>query len=128
MHELGLDVQSAMDYVGDLIKSAIDTYIHNKTLVPSFGNANLDGEVAMYISGLQDSVIGTIHWSFDSERYFGSEHKQVKRDRIVTLMPGLGLGLTPSGCLRSGSIGAGSKGRSVREEVRVPNPARTRGE
>lgn len=86
MNELGLDVQGAVDYVGDMIRQRIDQYVMEKHCVPSWGE-EVDAQVAKYVEGLEDWVIGVLHWSFDSERYFGAEHERIKRDRIVTLLP-----------------------------------------
>ena len=87
MNELNLDVQGAVDYVGDLIKSRIDQYCQEKAMLPSFGSEEVDAQVAKYVTGLEHWVIGVLHWSFDSERYFGAEHARIKGDRIVTLLP-----------------------------------------
>ncbi len=86
MNEMGLDVQGAVDYVGDLIRARIDQYVSEKYLLPSWG-AEVDAQVAQYVEGLEHWVIGVLHWSFDSERYFGLEHARIKQDRIVTLLP-----------------------------------------
>jgi len=32
-------------------------------------------------------MVGSLHWSFDSERYFGRKGGQIKKDRIVELAP-----------------------------------------
>ncbi|KAG9009834.1 hypothetical protein FRB93_005105 [Tulasnella sp. JGI-2019a] len=87
MHEFGLDIQHAVDHVGRRVRSRIDQYVMEKHLVPSFGNPEVDAQVLTYIEGMEDSVIGVLHWSFDSERYFGVEHERIKRDRIVKLLP-----------------------------------------
>lgn len=82
-----MNIQGAMDFIGNLIKARIDQYVKEQHLVRSFGSPEVDAQVARYIEGLNDSVIGILHWSFDCERYFGVEHARVKRDRIVALMP-----------------------------------------
>ncbi|KIO32334.1 hypothetical protein M407DRAFT_214286 [Tulasnella calospora MUT 4182] len=86
MNELGLDVQGAVDHVGDMIRQRIDQYVMEKYCVPSWGE-EVDAQVAKYVEGLESWVIGVLHWSFDSERYFGAKHEQIKKDRIVTLLP-----------------------------------------
>ncbi|KAG9014251.1 hypothetical protein FRB94_013561 [Tulasnella sp. JGI-2019a] len=87
MHEFGLNIQQAVDHVGSRIRSRIDQYVMEKRLVPSFGSPQIDAQVVTYIGGMEDSVIGVLHWSFDSKRYFGDEHERIKRDRTVTLLP-----------------------------------------
>jgi hypothetical protein len=32
-------------------------------------------------------LIGSLHWSFDSERYFGKDGLEVKKHREVKLLP-----------------------------------------
>jgi len=86
MKEKNLGLQEAVDWVGDLCKARIDQYMKDKASLPSWGAA-VDAEVAAYVSGMEDWVIGVLHWSFDSERYFGKEHARIKADRTVTLLP-----------------------------------------
>lgn len=86
MNELDLDVQGAVDYVGELIKARIDQFVAEKHLLPSWGE-EVDAAVAKYVQGLEHWCLGSINWSFDSERYFGAEHARIKQDRIVTLLP-----------------------------------------
>ncbi|KAG8908272.1 hypothetical protein FRB99_007805 [Tulasnella sp. 403] len=81
MNEMGLDVQGAVDFVGDLIMRRIDRYVADKELLPSWG-PEVDAQLAQYVAGLERWVIGVLHWSFDSERYFGAEHERIKKDRI----------------------------------------------
>jgi hypothetical protein len=84
MNERGLDVQSAVDFVGDLCKQSIDRFIENKDMLPSWGH-EIDGQVRTYVGGLEDWITGNLHWSFDSERYFGKSGPEVKTTRVVYL-------------------------------------------
>ncbi|KAG1869199.1 isoprenoid synthase domain-containing protein [Suillus tomentosus] len=86
MHEQGLDLQGAVDYSGQLCKSAIQRFEDNRAILPSWGE-EVDRQVAIYIQGLQDLVVGTLHWSFSSARYFGKDEQTVKRDRFIELLP-----------------------------------------
>ncbi|KAG8917205.1 hypothetical protein FRC03_004894 [Tulasnella sp. 419] len=86
MREKGLDLQGAVDWLGDLIKRRIDQYVSEKAQLPSWG-PEVDAGVAKYVAGLERWVIGVLHWSFDSERYFGKENQRIKRERVVTLLP-----------------------------------------
>ena len=82
----GFELQEAVDYVGDLCRQTIDTFIENQQRVPSFG-PKLDRDVALYVQGLQDWIVGSLHWTFESEQYFGKSGARVKKDRIVRLLP-----------------------------------------
>ncbi|CDO70012.1 hypothetical protein BN946_scf184354.g14 [Trametes cinnabarina] len=82
----GLDLQSAVDFVGDLCKQTIDAFVANQQNIPSFG-PDIDRDVALYVQGLQDWIVGSLHWSFMTERYFGKSGAEVKKHRVVTLLP-----------------------------------------
>ncbi|RPD60019.1 terpenoid synthase [Lentinus tigrinus ALCF2SS1-7] len=83
-HELGL--QEAVDYVGQLCKQSVGFFESTRTQLPSWG-PETDRNVQTYVLGLQDWMVGALHWSFDSGRYFGDEGAAVKKHRIVTLLP-----------------------------------------
>ncbi|KAF8811257.1 terpenoid synthase [Phlegmacium glaucopus] len=80
------DIFSAhVDHVGELCMQSIDTFCANKKL-PSW-SPEIDDMVARYVRGLENWIVGTLHWSFQSYRYFASEGLEVKRHRVVTLLP-----------------------------------------
>ncbi|KAG2052387.1 terpenoid synthase [Suillus hirtellus] len=79
MHEQGLDLQGAVDYPGQLCKSAIQCFEDNCAILPSWGE-EVDRQVAIYIQGLQDL-------SFSSAHYFGKDGQTVKQDRFIELLP-----------------------------------------
>lgn len=86
MNEHGLDLQAAVDFVGDLCKQSIDRFNNDRDNLPSWG-AKIDKDVAVYVDGLANWIVGSLHWSFESERYFGKNGKDVKVNRIVNLLP-----------------------------------------
>ncbi|KAH7912167.1 isoprenoid synthase domain-containing protein [Hygrophoropsis aurantiaca] len=86
MNEQGLDLQSAVDFVGDLCKHSIDRFNDDRQNLPTLG-AKIDRDVEVYVSGLADWIVGSLHWSFESERYFGKSGRDVKSSRIVNLLP-----------------------------------------
>jgi hypothetical protein len=57
----GLDVQSAIDYVGDLCEQTIHQFKENHRNLPSWGPI-IDKEVGIYISGLKAWMIGNLYW------------------------------------------------------------------
>ncbi|EKM75335.1 hypothetical protein AGABI1DRAFT_46681 [Agaricus bisporus var. burnettii JB137-S8] len=79
-------LQSAMDYVGNLCSETIDNFERLKGEVPSWG-PEVDDMVARYIQGLQDWIVGSLHWSFQTKRYFGDRGETVKKERFVELLP-----------------------------------------
>ena len=82
----GMALQEAVDFVGDLCKKSIDRFIDGRASLPSWGR-EIDAQVQVYVQGLADWIVGSLHWSFDSERYFGKEGLQIKKNRIVKLSP-----------------------------------------
>ena len=86
MHHRGMTLQEAVDFVGDLCKKSIDRFIEDRARLPSWG-PEIDAQVQVYVQGLADWIAGSLHWSFDSERYFGRKGGQIKKDRIVMLAP-----------------------------------------
>ena len=83
----GMNLQEAVDYVGELCRQTIDAFCENMKRVPSFGIDQLDKDVAGYIQGVQDWIVGSLHWSFITERYFGLQGAEVKKHSVVTLLP-----------------------------------------
>lgn len=67
MHEQGLAMQEAIDAVAELCKGCIDTFEQVRRTLPSWG-PTIDRSVQKYIDGLQNWMIGSLHWSFHTER------------------------------------------------------------
>ncbi|KAF9237782.1 isoprenoid synthase domain-containing protein [Melanogaster broomeanus] len=86
MHHQGISLQAAANCAGALCKGSIQRFEENRAMLPSWGE-EIDRQVAIYVEGLQDWMVGSLHWSFESERYFGKEGPQVKQTRIVKLLP-----------------------------------------
>ena len=86
MHHHGMTLHEAVDFVGDLCKKSFDRFTEDKARLPSWG-PEIDAQVQIYVQGLEDWIVGTLHWSFDSERYFGKKGLQVKKSRIIDLAP-----------------------------------------
>ncbi|KAG1852780.1 isoprenoid synthase domain-containing protein [Suillus subalutaceus] len=86
MHDRGLDLQGAMDYAGQMCKDAIQRFESNRVVLPSWGE-EVDRQVAIHIDGLQNWMVGSLHWHLNCIRYFGKDGHAVKLDRIVKLLP-----------------------------------------
>ncbi|PAV15125.1 terpenoid synthase [Pyrrhoderma noxium] len=86
MRTIGLSLQDAVDYVGDLCQESTHRFIAAKKRVPSFDDGGpIDKQVAIYIKGLEDWIVGSLHWSFESSRYFGKDGKGIKNSRVIKL-------------------------------------------
>lgn len=86
MNEEGLDLQSAVDFVGNMCKQSIDRFNEDWANLPSWG-PKIDNDVETYVRGLADWIVGSLHWSFESERYFAKTGRNVKASRVVHLLP-----------------------------------------
>ncbi|TCD64044.1 terpene cyclase [Steccherinum ochraceum] len=86
METQGMDLQGAVDTVGELCRASIERFEAGRKELPSWGPV-IDRDVEIYIQGLQDWIVGSLHWSFDTTRYFGQDGAAVKKHRIVRLLP-----------------------------------------
>jgi hypothetical protein len=86
MNEQGCDLQSAVDMVGELCRQSIDRFNEDWNNLPSWG-PEIDRQVQIYVQGLADWIVGSLVWSYESERYFGKQGLDVKKNRVVTLLP-----------------------------------------
>jgi hypothetical protein len=86
MEHHGLDLQSAVDRVGEMCRETIDNFGKDRKKIPSWG-PEIDRDVSRYVHGLEDWIAASLHWSFMSERYFGPKVVDVKKNRLVDLAP-----------------------------------------
>ncbi|KAK0482601.1 terpenoid synthase [Armillaria novae-zelandiae] len=88
MKHHGKSLQEAVDYVGDRCRETIDAFIECTKRLPSWDDGGLiDDAVKKYVQGLQDWIVGSLHWSFMTTRYFGDGGAEVKKTRLVQLLP-----------------------------------------
>lgn len=57
MQQKGLDLQGAVDCVGDYCKSSIERFESDRNSLPSWG-PDIDRDVALYVDGLQNWIVG----------------------------------------------------------------------
>lgn len=86
MHEKCIGLQEAVDYVGELCRQRLDTFTDNLECIPSWG-PEVDRDVQIYVKGLQDWIVGWLHWSFTTHRYFGDLGPEIKKTQFVKLYP-----------------------------------------
>ena len=86
MTEMDCTLQEATDHAGRAFHSLIDMYQRDKEHLRSWG-PKIDAQVEDYMKGMEYWVIGNLHWSFESLRYFGHKGADVKEKRIVLLRP-----------------------------------------
>ena len=61
MNQNGLDLQSAIDYVGDLCDQTLVRFNEDRRNLPSWG-PDVDRQVAIYVDGLASWIIGNVWW------------------------------------------------------------------
>lgn len=86
MKEKGVDIQEAIDYIEKRFNNIAQKFLEDMKDVPSFSET-LDPLVAEYVWGLGNWVTGFLEWAFESKRYFGSKGPEVKKTRVVELLP-----------------------------------------
>ncbi|THU75845.1 terpenoid synthase, partial [Dendrothele bispora CBS 962.96] len=86
MNGQGYDLQTAVDTVGELCRQSIDRFVQDWKNLPSWG-PEIDRQVQIYTQGLADWIVGSLYWSYESERYFGKQGSEVTKSRVVNLLP-----------------------------------------
>ena len=81
-----VNLQMACDMVGTRFQELMDQFIEGKKHLPSWG-VTVDAAVAAYVRAMEHWVVGNLDWSFETQRYFGPQHAEVKRTRLIMLRP-----------------------------------------
>ncbi|KAI1325215.1 isoprenoid synthase domain-containing protein [Xylariaceae sp. FL0255] len=86
MNQYGLSVQEAFHKAGDLSNMKMDRFYHLYINMPRWiGPVDLD--VQKLVDGMAQCVSGVMHWSYESQRYFGERGIMVKKTRMMRLLP-----------------------------------------
>lgn len=86
MNQHNLDVQEAMDMTEELSNKKMDRFYELYLQVPRYLGP-VDLEVQTLVDGMAQCVSGVMHWSYESERYFGKRGMEIKHSRHVRLLP-----------------------------------------
>lgn len=84
MHEHSVDIQGAVDYSGVKFREIFDRFMAGKAHLPSWGEP-LDSDIAAFVDALGIWVVGYLHWTFETPRYFGPWYEEVKRTCVVRI-------------------------------------------
>ncbi|EJD04456.1 terpenoid synthase [Fomitiporia mediterranea MF3/22] len=84
-HEKVVSTQEAIDLVADHYKKLVKLVGSCKRSLPSFG-PETDDAIHTYIHGIEQWFYGYIVWCFDTPRYFGKEHEDMKCTMTVKVM------------------------------------------
>ncbi|TCD60657.1 terpene cyclase [Steccherinum ochraceum] len=80
------DLQGAVDIVTKMLAQRVADYANLKKQLPSFG-PEIDGELARYLTALEQYTQGTVVWYYDSPRYFRGIDLSNKHDLIIPVYP-----------------------------------------
>ncbi|KAH9928682.1 isoprenoid synthase domain-containing protein [Fomitopsis serialis] len=86
MHDKGVDLQTASNLVGDRFKSDMARFVEAKRRLPSWDPA-VDQTVRKYVKAMEHWIVGNLEWSFETQRYFGPLHAEIKKTRVVHVRP-----------------------------------------
>jgi hypothetical protein len=86
MHEHDTDVNGAMLWVADYHTKLETMFLEAMAAIPKWGEL-VDSQVMQYCNGLGNWVRANNAWSFESERYFGTDGLDIQRKRWLMLMP-----------------------------------------
>ncbi|KAJ7474144.1 hypothetical protein FB451DRAFT_1398142 [Mycena latifolia] len=86
MHQYNMNHQQAMNWISDLHDEIVDEFLALWESIPTFGGP-LDREVRTYADGLGNWVRANDAWSFESQRYFGTQGPEIQRTRTVKMLP-----------------------------------------
>lgn len=86
MAQFQVGVQDAIDKAGELSREKMEKFNALYSLLPRWvGPVDLD--VQRLVDGMAQCVSGVLHWSYESQRYFGSRGMVVKRTRTLRMLP-----------------------------------------
>ena len=75
-----------MNMTGDLAGKKMDRFCDLYIRVPKYVGP-IDLEVQTLVDGMAQCVSAVMHWSYESERYFGTRGMEIKTSRQVRLLP-----------------------------------------
>ncbi|KAF9472373.1 terpenoid synthase [Pholiota conissans] len=86
MHEHELDLQGALFWLSGYASKTVSKFLNDRKNLPSWGE-KVDIAVEEYINRMARCVRGYDAWSYETNRYYGSNGAQVQKTRRITLKP-----------------------------------------
>ncbi|KAK4225934.1 isoprenoid synthase domain-containing protein [Podospora fimiseda] len=86
MNQFGLGMQDAIDRAGELSAAKMERFECLYRRLPRWVGP-IDLEVQKLVDGMAYCVSGVLHWSYESQRYFGTRGLEVKKTRKLWLLP-----------------------------------------
>jgi hypothetical protein len=72
MEEKKTDLNGALKWIAAIHDQVAAQFLADYRQIPSFGDANIDAEVAIYVDGLGNWVRANTKWSFEASAFFYS--------------------------------------------------------
>ncbi|KAF7373087.1 Terpene cyclase [Mycena sanguinolenta] len=86
MHEHGLSVQDAMDFVGRWYCQTVEEFLEAMRDVPPCDSVIIRTRVKMYFAGIANWVTCNYEWSLRSGRYFAADEDPLESGWVVPLL------------------------------------------
>jgi hypothetical protein len=86
MNENGVDLNGALRWVSEYHEQILSEFRAQYRTLPSWGRT-IDLKVKTYVERLAYFIRGIDCWAFETERYFGTEGREVQSKRVVDLLP-----------------------------------------
>ncbi|KAH9884567.1 isoprenoid synthase domain-containing protein [Xylariomycetidae sp. FL2044] len=86
MKQYNLGAQEAIDEAGRLSQAKMERFYTLYSQLPRWIEP-VDLDVQRLVDGMAQCVSGVMHWSYESQRYFGERGLEVKKTRMVPLLP-----------------------------------------
>jgi hypothetical protein len=84
MKERGCDLRTASDLIGVHYAELMESYVADRERLPSFG-PQIDDDVRLCVRAMENWPVGNLEWSFETNRYFGPLHDEIRHTRQVVL-------------------------------------------
>ncbi|TVY83697.1 Delta(6)-protoilludene synthase [Lachnellula suecica] len=86
MKEHNTDVQGAINWTAKLHAEMVRRFNKLYLQIPRWGGP-LDMDIQTYVNGMAQWVGANVQWSYESERYFGKRGLEIKKTKVLCLLP-----------------------------------------
>jgi len=86
MHAKDLGPQEAITWIGAWNDGIVQDFLHCKDSLSSWGE-DIDSQGRQHVDGLAQWVRGNDDWSFESQRFFGTQGGEIQKTKEVRMLP-----------------------------------------
>lgn len=84
MHQHHLDLQGAFYWLSGYATRTVARFLSDRARLPSYG-PEVDASVNIFVDRMARCVRGYDQWSYETDRYYGSNGLKIQRTRKVAL-------------------------------------------